>query len=205
MAREDRVVWGIGACYAAVWAASAIRPLYPADWLLENLLVLVGVPILVAARRRLPFGRAEWGLLAAFLSLHAAGAHYTYEKVPLGFWMRDAWGLSRNHYDRLVHLSFGLFCLAPLVRLVGAAARPGRAATIALSVLVVGALSAWFELVEWIVAASTHPELGTAYLGAQGDEWDAQKDMACAWIGAALASAAAAGSRSRGGVSASGS
>jgi putative membrane protein len=117
--------------------------------------------------------------------LHTIGSHYTYSEVPLGEWLRQLFGLARNHYDRVVHFSFGLLMLRPLRELV--VRRPerlGRVATAWLSVAQVLACSALYELIEWGVAAVADPAAGTAYLGTQGDEWDAQKDVACAGLGA---------------------
>jgi putative membrane protein len=107
--------------------------------------------------------------------------------VPLGDWARDAMGLQHNHYDRFVHFAFGLLMLRP-VREVGFwRGRPGRVAELGFCVAAVALWSVLYEVVEWTVASVVDPAAGTAYLGTQGDQWDAQKDMALALSGALIA------------------
>lgn len=184
--------------YAAWWVLLAIRPVYPADWLLENLLVVPFVAALVGTYRRFPLSDLSYGLIALFLALHAVGAHYTYSEVPVGDWARDAFGLSRNHFDRLVHLAFGLLLAYPVREVLLWAVRARGVPAYVLPFAVTLAFSALYELVEWAVAVVVDPEAGTAYLGTQGDPWDAQKDMLLAALGAFVAMAVAAAARRRG-------
>jgi putative membrane protein len=174
----------LAAAYAVVWIITAIRPIDRGDWFIENLLVFAAVPVLILTYRRLPLSDSSYLLLAIFLALHAVGAHYTYAKVPLGDWMKEALAWDRNHFDRLVHCLFGLLLLIPvrevLIRTVGARGFWSYA----LSFTVIVSASGFFEIVEAIVAQIVSPELGAAYLGTQGDQWDAQKDMAVAVAGA---------------------
>jgi putative membrane protein len=165
----------------------AFRPRYPADWLLENSLAFLAVAIGIATFPRWRFSDRAYVQMTLFLTLHAVGAHYTYSEVPLGDWLRDALGWSRNHYDRLVHFAFGLLMLRPVRELAFRGREPGRHATLLLSTAAVVALSVVYELIEWLTAISVDPAAGTAFLGTQGDEWDAQKDMALAGCGALLA------------------
>jgi putative membrane protein len=146
------------------------------------------VPFILWNHRRRPLSDVAYVQVAVFLSLHTIGSHYTYSEVPLGDWLRDALGLARNHYDRLVHFAFGLLLLRPLRELVlEPAPALGRAAVAWLSVAQILACSAIYELIEWMVATIADPAAGTAYLGTQGDQWDAQRDMLCAAAGALLA------------------
>ncbi len=174
--------------FAAVWLALAIAPVYRADWLLENLLTFAAVPAWLWAARRVRISDRAWIQATAFVLLHTVGSHYTYSEVPIGFWARDALGLTRNHFDRLVHFAFGLLMLRPARELLAGprdAARP-----FAMAYLDVGAVLLWsalYEILEAVVARVADPAAGTAYLGTQGDIWDAQKDMACAALGALLA------------------
>ena len=174
--------------FAVVWSALAIAPSYRADWVLENAPTFIGVPLAVAGYRRFRFSDRAYVQATLFLVLHSIGAHYTYSEVPLGAWMQDAFGLERNHFDRLVHFSFGLLMLRP-VRELGF--RPGRApGRIALFYFSVAGVALWsllYEVVEWAVAAVVDPAAGTAYLGTQGDAWDAEKDMALAVLGGVIA------------------
>lgn len=176
----------LGLGYAAFWVVLAVRPLNREDWLLENLLVFAAVPALALTYRRFTFSTLSYALMTAFLALHAVGAHYTYAEVPLGHWVKDAWGLSRNHYDRVIHFGFGLLMGFPVREIIVRPARmPSRwSAPLAFCALV--AMSGIYEILEWLVARIVHPELGMAYLGTQGDVWDAQKDMSLAALGALL-------------------
>lgn len=166
--------------------ATAIAPLNRRDWALENLLVVVLVPALVLTYRRFQFSNWSYLCIALFMTLHTIGAHYTYAEVPVGFWLQEIFHLSRNPFDRLAHFAYGFLFVAPLrevfLRLVRV--RGGWAS--ALSVAVTLAQSALFEIVEAVVAEMMSPELGSAYLGTQGDQWDAQKDIASSFIGAVL-------------------
>lgn len=174
--------------FAIVWIVLAIAPRYRADWLLENLLTFAAVPAAVATFRRRPLSDAAYVQLTVFLILHTIGSHYTYSEVPAGDWVRDAFGLTRNHYDRLVHFAFGMLLLRPLRELVlPRADTMGRLPLVWLAVAQVLACSGVYELIEWGTAAIVDPAAGTAFLGTQGDPWDAQKDMACASAGALLA------------------
>lgn len=170
-----------------LWLVTAIGPLYPRDWLLENLLVFVYATLLVATYRRFAFSNLSYGLFTVFLSLHLVGAHYTYSEVPLGFWLRDALDLGRNHYDRIVHFCFGLLIAYPFREILLRAAGLRRCWSYFMPVATVLGFSAFYEALEAIAAMLVSPELGAAYLGTQGDEWDAQKDSFLAMSGAALA------------------
>jgi putative membrane protein len=176
------------AVFLVVWTALAIAPRSRADWLLENLPTFVGVPIAVAGYRRFKFSDRAYVQATAFLVLHTIGSHYTYSEVPLGDWMREVFALGRNHYDRLVHFAFGLLMLRPM-RELGFRKRvaPGRFAVLYFSAAGVACWSLVYEIVEWLVASTVDPAAGTAFLGTQGDAWDAQKDVALALCGALVA------------------
>ncbi len=167
-----------------------MEPRYPEDWLLENLLTFACVPAAVLTYRRFRFTDQAYVQALLFLILHTVGSHYTYSHVPLGDWAQEVFGFSRNHYDRLVHFSFGLLMLRPMRELV--IRRPkvlGHAAVFFLSFAAIACLSLGYEMLEWTVAAVVDPSAGTAYLGTQGDVWDAQKDSAFACAGALIAAA----------------
>jgi putative membrane protein len=131
--------------------------------------------------------RLAYGCLFAFLVLHAVGAHYTYSQVPFGHEVQRALGLSRNHYDRLVHFGFGLLVSIPILELQSGVALLKSWWSYLLPVTATLSLSALFEIIEGGVAMIVDPAAGNAYLGTQGDEWDAQKDMALALAGALIA------------------
>jgi putative membrane protein len=178
------------AVFAVVWIALAIRPRYRADWLLENLLTFVAVPAAALTYRRFRFSNQAYVQATIFLVLHTVGSHYTYSEVPLGDWAKEAFGLGRNHFDRMVHFLFGLLMLRPARELT--LRRPRALGRWTLFYLSFASLAWWsvaYELIEWLVARLADPAAGTAYLGTQGDVWDAQKDMGLACLGALIAAA----------------
>lgn len=183
---RNRLLHFLMAWYLAVWIITAIHPFDPRDWMLENILAVAFIALLAFTHRRFPLSDLSYLLIAAFLTLHAVGAHYTYAEVPLGYWMEGWFGFHRNHFDRLVHFSFGLLLAYPVreVFLRVASTRGVWAYYLPLDVTL--AFSAVYEIVEWLVAVIVAPEAGAAYLGTQGDIWDAQKDMLAAGIGALL-------------------
>ena len=155
-------------------------------WCGSSVSVVVAVPAFALTYRRFPLSDVSYMAITAFMMLHAVGAHYTYAEVPLGDWAKEAFGLSRNHFDRVVHFSFGLFLAYPIrevfLRLVHA--KGFWAYYFPLDVTL--AFSAIYEIIEMLVAVVIAPSAGDAYLGTQGDIWDAQKDMALAGCGALL-------------------
>ncbi|WP_005036577.1 DUF2238 domain-containing protein [Holophaga foetida] len=187
--RENRFLKILVTLYALMWLAMAYKPLYPSGWLLENWLVFALVGLLFLSYWRFPLSDLSYLLLAVFLSLHAVGAHYTYSNVPFGFWLRDHFHLARNPFDRIVHFSFGLLLAYPARELFMRVARTRGFWNYYLPLDMVLALSAIYEIIEALTAHSAAPHLGDAFLGTQGDIWDAQKDMAMAATGAVVAMA----------------
>lgn len=195
MHRDDVHPGVLLAAFAVVFVALGIAPAFREDWLLENVLVLVTVPLLIVTRRRLRFSNTAYNLFLVFFVLHEVGAHYTYSLVPYDAWaealtggtVSGALGLERNHYDRLIHFAYGLLLYLPVVELLNAVAPPRGVWRHLLPLLFVLSNSAIYELIEWAAAVVFGGDLGTAYLGTQGDEWDAQKDTACAAAGALIA------------------
>lgn len=174
---------------ASLWIVTAIDPFDRRDWLLENLLVFIFGALLAWTYRRFAFSSLSYGLFGLFLSLHLVGAHYTYSETPFGFWLQDTFDLSRNHYDRIVHCAFGLLVGYPFRELLTRAVGVKREWSYLMVVVTVLGFSGFYEALEGIVAVLVSPELGAAYLGTQGDTWDAQKDTALAFCGAVLAMA----------------
>lgn len=170
--------------YAALWIGLALSPLDRSDWLLENLLALLLALVLVVTYRWFQFSDLSYGLIVAFMFMHAIGAHYTYAEVPFGYWLQETFGLARNPFDRLVHAAYGLLLVYPIREFLMRQAGVRGFWSYYLPVSAVLAQSGFFELVERVVVMVTNPELGQAYLGTQGDEWDAQHDMASALLGA---------------------
>jgi putative membrane protein len=176
-------------CVAVVVVGLAVSAWAPHDrttWLLEVVWVLIGLPPAVLAWRRFPLSGLLCCLLAAHALVLALGGHYTYAQVPLGEWVKDGLGLSRNPYDRFGHLMQG-FVPAILVRelLVRTSPLRGSRWLAPLTVCACLAFSAVFEMFEW-AAAVIGGHAADAFLATQGDVWDTQWDMFCALIGATL-------------------
>ena len=167
----------------AVWIWAAIAPLHRDDWLLENLLVFVTFLVLGGTYRRFQFSLLSYWLITLFLCLHLYGSHYTYAETPFGFWLMDMLELKRNHYDRIVHFSFGLLTVIPFLELI-ARKTPLRGEWLyGYGLCVILGWSAFYETIEMLATLVVNPELGSAFLGTQGDEWDAQKDTGLAFLG----------------------
>jgi len=188
--RNNRPLQLIAIGYAAVWVGAAIAPHDRFDWFLENILVVIVLVVVVASYRALQLSNLSYFLIALFLSIHTVGSHYTYSLTPAGFWLQSALDLERNHYDRIVHFLFGLLIFLPLreilIRRTGIRGRWNFALTFA-SIL---ALGNFYELLEWGAAEIISPEAAMAFLGTQGDIFDAQKDTALAAAGAVLGAVA---------------
>jgi putative membrane protein len=185
--QSNRVLQGLVVWLIVLWIITAIKPLYPRDWLLENLLVFIWSALLIFTYRWFRFSTLSYALFTVFLSLHLVGAHYTYAETPFGFWLQTLFEFERNHYDRIVHFSFGLLIAYPMREIL--LRQSGIAVTWSyfLTINCILAFSAFYEVLEVIAAMIVSPELGDAYLGTQGDEWDAQKDAFLAFLGSIVA------------------
>ena len=179
-----------------LWAvALAIRPLDRPTWLLENALVAAAVAALALTHRRLLFSRVSYTLIFLFLCLHEIGSHYTYAQVPYDVWFTKLTGRSfnslvgweRNNFDRVLHFCYGLLLAYPVreifLRVVNVRGFWGYFLPLDITM----STSMLYELLEWGAAVIFGGDVGHAYLGSQGDEWDAHKDMALASLGALIA------------------
>lgn len=191
MAPSDRYPAALLGLFVAFFIALAIAPWYRQDWLLENLLVFIAVPLLAVNYRRLRFSNFAYTCLFVFFVLHEVGAHYTYSEVPWREWLAVVTGgdgaiEGRNHYDRFVHFAYGLLLMPAVCELFEQRASPQGLWRWLMPLLFLMGHSVIYEMIEWLAALRFGGELGVAYLGTQGDEWDAQKDMALASLGALI-------------------
>jgi putative membrane protein len=175
------------------WLVWAYRPWHFGDWVLENVLTVAFVALLWATRNVFRLSNVSYTVLFAFLCFHTVGAHYTYADVPYETWfgvfgipIQDWLGFERNHFDRLVHYLFGFLFAYPMREFFMRIAGNRGAWSYYLPVELVMALSMLYELIEWLASVVVGGELGMAYLGTQGDPWDAHKDMGLATLGACL-------------------
>lgn len=173
--------------FVVAWVWAAINPKFPHDWLLENYLVFVFVPVIVVLGRWFKLSSLSYTLLTIFMILHVIGSHYTYAHVPFGFTLQDWFGTDRNMYDRLVHFCFGFLLAYPIRELFLRISKVKGFWGYYLPFDVTLSFSAAYEVIEWLTAVNVDPAAGLAFLGTQGDIWDAQKDMLAAGIGALIA------------------
>lgn len=178
---------GLLGAVAAVLAWSGVQPKDQLTWLLEVFPVLIAVPLLAWSYPRFRLTELVYWSIAVHAVVLMVGGHYTYAEVPLGFWMQEAFGFARNHYDRIGHLMQGFVpaLIAREVLLRRGVLRPGGWCLFLVTSVCL-AISACYEFVEW-AAALLSAEASAAFLGTQGDPWDTQWDMFMALIGALLA------------------
>lgn len=172
---------------AVAFLISAYRPERAYDWGLENVLVFCCLTLLILTHRRLPLSDLSYLLIFLFLCLHEWGAHYKYSDVPLGEWMKGWLHTQRNHYDRVIHFSFGLMLSYPMQEVFVRAVRVTSPWRYYLPVEATLCFSSIYEMMEAGVASVVSPQRGEEFVGMQGDIWDSQKDMFMAGMGAIVA------------------
>lgn len=198
-ATHRRLLLVLAALYAVWWTYWAFSPVSRSDWWLENVLVFFVAAFLLITARWLVLSRLSYVLTFVFMCLHTLGSHYTYSEVPYDAWFRAATGWSpdaafgweRNHFDRAVHFLYGLLITWPFREAFYRVATPCHAFWSYLFTLSYSmATSLFYELLEWAAAVLLGGETGMAFLGTQGDVWDAHRDMMLATTGALLCFAA---------------
>jgi len=185
---EDKTIpLGLLAAVTAVLVWSAIGCHDWFTWFLEVLPALIGIPVLIALYPRLRFTNLVYGLIALHAAILMIGGHYTYALMPVFEWIKHAYHLDRNYYDRLGHFAQGfvpaLIAREVLLR-VTPLQRGKMLTTLVFSVCM--AISALYELFEFAAARLTGTA-ADAFLGTQGDPWDTQWDMTFCLIGATCA------------------
>lgn len=194
--KRDRYSIWLFVGFTIFWTWLAINPVSRSDWLLEHVLVLAAIPVLACFWYQGFVTRLAWGGVFLFLMFHTVGAHYTYSNVPYDLWgqilfgfsLDQFLGFSRNQYDRWVHFLYGLLLLPLITEVMGRSYPQNTCLNRCIPVMIILSHAALYELVEWLAAITLSSELGQTYLGAQGDIWDAQKDMVLALLGALVAS-----------------
>lgn len=193
--RDARYPLVLLALFVVVFVVLGIDPATRGDWLLENVIVVLAVAGLTWGWRRLPLSNLAYTLLFVFGLFHEIGAHYQYADVPYDAWFGalsgghsiDAMlGFGRNQYDRFVHFLYGLLVTPAAAEVIAARVKPRGVWLFLLPVTFMMSHALVYELVEWLAASVFGGGLGEAYLGTQGDAWDAQKDMALATLGSLI-------------------
>lgn len=180
MPRSHKLLFAI---YIVVWTIMAIDPKYPQDWLIENVLVFIFFPFIFLMDKKYHYTLLSLVLLLIFASLHSLGSHYTYSEMEHFNVITHFFGFERNHFDRLVHFLFGLLVFRILFEMISSSVMTLKTALL-FTLTIVISISTFYEMLEWLAAMILHPELGMAFLGTQGDVWDAHKDTALAMTGA---------------------
>jgi putative membrane protein len=172
------------ALFLCVWAYTLTDMKDPTDWMLENIPVFFWIGVLWMTYKNFRFSDKSYILIFIFLSLHIYGAKDIYEHNALGNLLKELTGTTRNNYDRIVHFSFGMFISYAMLDLFTNYFK-WKLMRSYLGIVVLNlAFGAFYEILEWIVAAYFFPEQGGNFLGMQGDVWDSQKDMFLQLMGA---------------------
>ncbi len=158
------------------------------NWFLEVLPAFIGITVLIVTYKRFPLSNFAYICVFLHTLILVYGGYYTYAQTPLGNWAKEAFDLARNHYDRIGHLALGffpVFIIKEVLLRKTKLERNGWFYFIVLSIVL--AIAAFWELIEWWTTLGVAADVGQAYLGSQGDIWDAQWDMVLALIGAIAA------------------
>lgn len=171
--------------WAIIAAWSGYQPVDMAVWRVEMSSVFAIILLLVLTFRSFRFSNTAYFIVFMWLVMHTIGAHYTFENVPFGI-ISDFFGFERNHYDRIAHFVIGInsFMVAELALRKGWVT--SKKAAVVFGILFIMAMANAWELIEWIYAEADGGDVGLAFLGSQGDIWDAQKDMLCDTLGSLL-------------------
>lgn len=181
--------------FVAFFAVSCINPPYVDFLMMQHVPTILVVLFVCWLTHRLEISRLSFSLIILFLCLHTLGARYLYSYTPYDAWaerllginITDTFGFRRNHYDRVVHFSYGLLLAVPVQELERRYLKLSLMVSAVLAVEFILASSAAYELLEWMVAVIFTPEWAESFLGQQGDTFDAQKDTALATLGAMIA------------------
>jgi len=184
--KQNYLLWLITIVFTIVWANSLIWTSDINNWLLENALTFLFLVVLFLFYKKYQFSDLTYLLIGFYLCLHVYGSKHTYAENPFGYWLQEVFQSERNHYDRIVHFSFGFLLAYPMRELFLKWFQYPKMVAWILPIEITLSISGLYELIEWAVADVFFQEQGVAYLGTQGDIWDAQKDIFLAFSGALL-------------------
>lgn len=186
MLQNKLLNWLLG-IYAILFTVLAFNPVSRQTWFDENLTVWIIVgTILILYARKIRFSNTAYTLMFVLIYLHTIGGHWTFAQVPFGY-VTELFDFERNHFDRVAHFSVGFYAFAIAEWLYVKKLVANKFLLFTYPVFVIATIAMSYELIEWIYAANAAPEAGLAYLGSQGDIWDAQKDMLADTLGAIVA------------------
>lgn len=187
MNSHTRFLLWLMALYLILFSVLSINPVDRMTWFVENLTVWIILAVIFGLFfEGVYFSRTAYALMFVLIYMHTIGGHYTFALVPFD-WVTDFFGFTRNHYDRIAHFTVGFYAFVIAEYLFAKKLVVGKFLLFTYPVFVIATLAMSYELVEWIYASTANPEAGMAYLGSQGDIWDAQKDMLADTLGAIFA------------------
>ncbi len=184
---ENRLLWILLSIFSFFLTYTFFATNNQTNWFLENILTVITLAALIITYKNRKLSDMSYLLIFLFLCLHVYGSKYTYVEHPIGYWLQDLFHTQRNHYDRIVHFSFGFLLAYPMREIFMNWLHLSKRLSLILPVEVTLSLSVIYELIEWIVADVIFEAGSAAFVGSQGDIWDAQKDMFLATFGAFLA------------------
>jgi putative membrane protein len=185
--KRNYVLMSLILVFFTVWISTLVGTTDLKNWILENTLVFIFLGFLIFTYKKYQFSDLSYLLICIYLCGHVYGSKYTYAENPFGYWLKYIFELERNPYDRIIHFSFGFLLAYGWREAFLSWARFPKWVSWALPIEITLSISGTYELIEWAVADIFFKEQGAAYLGTQGDMWDAQKDMGIAVLGALLA------------------
>jgi putative membrane protein len=183
---KNRLLQFYSVVFLVCWVITLVNTTNMANWITENVLTVAFLFLLMVSYRKFKFSDFSYSLMFFYLLLHIYGAEYTYAENPFGYWLKDTLHLQRNHYDRIVHFSFGFMLAYPMRDYFKNWFGWPVWVCWVLPCEITLSFSGMYEIIEWAVADIFFPAEGVAYLGTQGDSWDAQKDMLLAFGGAVI-------------------
>ncbi|MBK9961731.1 MAG: DUF2238 domain-containing protein [Saprospiraceae bacterium] len=186
--KSNKWLWLFIIVFVIVWVNTYLGTTDLSNWFLENTLTVLSLIFLITSFKKYQFSDLTYLFICIYLCMHVYGSKYTYAENPLGYYLQDLLHTSRNQYDRIVHFSFGFLLAYPIRELFIQWLKYPKSAAWITPIEISLSIGGIYELIEWAVADIFFTEQGAAYLGTQGDVWDAQKDIFYAFTGAILAS-----------------
>ena len=172
--------------YLILFAILAINPYDRTTWIVENLPIVLIVLILALTYKKFQFTNTSYIMMAFLIFFHTIGGHYTFERVPFDS-ITNLFHFSRNHFDRMAHFTVGFYAYPIAEILYRKKLVKSKWVLFLFPIFAIFTVAANYEIIEWIYAALSNPAAGAAFLGSQGDIWDAQKDMLADGLGAIFA------------------
>ena len=163
--------------YIILFTLCAINPYDRSDWWAENVpIAAIAIALAILYYKGIKFSAVSYVLMAVLVYMHTIGGYYTFERVPFSF-VDNLFGFKRNMYDRFAHFTVGFYAYAICEILQRYHLVKNKVMLFLFAVFAIGFVAMTYELIEWIFAVTNGGTAGIAFLGSQGDIWDAQKDM----------------------------